>query len=319
MEPAVVQHYDDNVTLLGARPSQRTNPFIQNIALPTDGVVYVQDDEGTPPTVNDGSTPCFNPYENNANPPWAANSAECVYGDVYLEGELHGQLTVGSAANIMVTRDLTYWCADNGSSGAVQTNPSSLPACTTESTPDVLGLSAKYDVLISGNTGNAGNTNCSTSGYGDGTGAPTNTGTMIGGTSYPNDPKAVWPTLCNPQNVIIDAAVFGVQGSFGVENWDTTPQSGGAYLNGSDLSEYRGPFAYVGQTGYNKEFSFDQRLAYAAPPHVLPNGVPLWQQRLLCAVPECFLQRHRLRRQSPHRAAGAPSRDRVVRQAALGN
>jgi hypothetical protein len=177
----------------------------------------------------------------------------------------------------MVTRDLTYQCAD-GSGGASLSNPSSVPLCTSETTPDILGLSAKYEDLISGNNGNAGNTNCTSAGYGNGTGTPTNSGTVIGGTSYPNDPAAVWPTVCNPDNVIIDSAIFGVQGSFGVENWGTTPQSGNANLNGSDLSEFRGPFGYVGSSGYYKEFSFDQRLAYVTPPHILPAGVPLWQQ-----------------------------------------
>jgi hypothetical protein len=212
----------------------------------------------------------------------------CLEGDVYIEGELQGQLTVASQANIMITRDLTYQCAD-GSGGASLTNPSSLTACKNETVPDILGLSAKYDVLISGNTGNAGNADCIGNGYGDGTGTPTNSGTVIGGTLYTNDPAAVWPTLCNPQNVTIDGAVFAVQGSFGVENWDTTPQSGNANLNGSDLSEFRGPFGYVGSTGYYKEFSFDQRLAYASPPHILPAGVPLWQQNsyVLCPNAAC--------------------------------
>ena len=252
-----------------------THPFITGIAIPSDGVIYVQNYVGStvPPVPTDGSSPCFNPYQ-AAQP---ANSSECFEGDVYLEGELKGQLTIASQANIMVTRDLTYQCAD-GSGGASQSNPSSVSLCNSESTPDILGLSAKYDILISGNTGSAGSTDCITAGYGDGTGTPTNTGTVIGGTSYPNDPAAVWPTLCNPQNVIIDAAVFGVEGSLGAENWGTTPQSGDVYLNGSDLSEFRGPFGIVGSHGYYKEFTFDQRLAYVSPPHILPAGIPLWQQ-----------------------------------------
>ena len=146
-------------------------------------------------------------------------------------------------------------------------------------------MSAQYDVLISGNTGNP--PNCSTNEYGDGTGTPTNTGTKINNVSYPNDPKAVWPTLCNPQNVIIDSAVFALNGSFGVENWNTMPQSGNANFNGSDFSEYRGPFGISGSNGYNKEFSFDQRLAYALPPNLLPQGVSLWQNDtyVLCSPP----------------------------------
>lgn len=262
-----------------------STPFFTGIPIPTDGVIYVENYvSSTAPTVPaDGSSPCFNPYQAATT-----DTSVCDEGDVYLEGELQGQLTIASEANIMITRDLTYQCAD-GSGGASQSNPSTVSLCTSESTPDVLGLSAKYDILISGNTGNAGNTNCSTAGYGNGTGTPTNSGTVINGTSYPNDPAAVWPTVCNPQNVIIDAAIFGVQGSFGVENWSTTPQSGGAYMNGADLSEFRGPFGIVGSNGYNKEFSYDQRLAYVSPPHILPAGIPIWQQvnYVLCPNSSC--------------------------------
>ncbi|MGA2528183.1 MAG: hypothetical protein ABSG36_03355 [Acidimicrobiales bacterium] len=270
----------------GGSTFSASQPFITGIPIPTDGVVYVENFLGAPPSAldtssYDGSGPCFNPYQ-SALP---FNNPDCEEGDVYLEGELKGQLTVASQANIMITRDLTYQCAD-GAGGASLSNPSSVPLCTNETTPDILGLSAKYEDLISGNNGNAGNTNCTSAGYGNGTGTPTNSGTVIGGTNYPNDPAAVWPTVCNPDNVIIDSAIFGVQGSFGVENWGTTPQSGNANLNGSDLSEFRGPFGYVGSTGYYKEFSFDQRLAYVTPPHILPAGIPLWQQTNFVLCPD---------------------------------
>lgn len=274
-----------------------TNPFVTGIPLPSDGVVYVQDytipSGGSPPTVPaDGSSPCFNPYQ-SALP---VTSAQCYEGDVYVEGELHGQLTVGSSANIMVTRDLTDTCAvpnaGAGPIGSTRTDPSASPTCASQSTPDIIGLSAKYDVLISGNNPSnpAANTvDCVSSGFGDGTGAPANSGAVINGTSYPLDPAAVWPTLCNPTNVVIDAAVLALNGSFGIENWDTTPQSGGAYLNGSDLSEFRGPFGYVGMTGYNKEFSFDSRLQYAPPPHALSNTVTIWQEGnyVVCPTTSC--------------------------------
>ncbi|HLN05337.1 MAG TPA: hypothetical protein VK217_03585 [Acidimicrobiales bacterium] len=253
------------------------NPFITGIALPTDGVVYVEDYQlgSTLPTVpGDGSTPCFNPYEYADS----ATSPQCYEGDVYIEGELHGQLTVASSANIMVTRNLTYQCADGGG-GASATNPASVTACTSSATPDILGLDAKYDVLISHNDPGNPLASTATCTY-DGTGTPTNTGTRINGTSYPNDPNAVWPTVCDPNGsngIIVDAAVFALNGSFGDENWDQPPYSNYVNLNGTDLSFYRGPFGIEGTDGYEKNFSFDQRLEFATPPYALPGGVPLWQ------------------------------------------
>ena len=350
-----------------------TTPFITGIPLPSNGVVYVQNytlPTGSPaPSVNDGSYPCFNPYE--ASQP--ASSPQCLEGDVYIEGELHGQLTVASAANIMVTRDLTYACAD-GSGGASATDPSSVALCVSENTPDILGLSAKYDVLVSHNdpsNGDESTQDCVGKHFGDGTGSPTNTptaamlaaqpyasftvsgvkttsgkatatvtaggfpgvepGMTVTGTGYiaagttvvdisgntltlstaattatgsgtttltfqdpglQNDPAAVWPTLCDPigtNGVVVDAAVLALNGSFGVENWDDAPYSNYVNLNGTDLSEYRGPFGVVGSDGYEKSFSFDQRLQVIAPPYVIPGSVPLWQVEdyIVCPTSAC--------------------------------
>ena len=252
-----------------------TSPFIQGIPLPSDGVVYVQSCTGCswPTGFSDGSTPCPNPYQSAQAD---ATTAFCLEGDAYIEGELKGQLTVASAANIIITRNITYQCVD-GSGGALVTNPSAVTeqGCTTESTPDILGLSAQGDVVV------AHNQNGSNCPY-DGTGTPNNTGTRINGTSYPNDPYDVWPTLCDVNStgstsgIIVDAAVLALNGSFGTQNWNEQPYSGLVNLNGTDLSEYRGPFGTVLSTGYEKDVSYDSRLAYIEPPHVIPGSIPLW-------------------------------------------
>jgi hypothetical protein len=274
-----------------------SQPLVTGIALPTDGVVYVQDyiPQSTAPAVpSDGSTPCFNPYQ-VAMP---ANSAQCLEGDIYIEGDLNNQLTIGSAANIIVTRDLTYSCVDGGGA-ASGSNPVSVSACTNAVEPNVLGLSAKYDVLISGNEPTSSNPlenpqPCVANGFGDGTSATAVTATVkINGTSYSTtaDPPAVWPTVCDPQNVIIDASIFALNGSFGVENWSTTPYSdaGNANLNGADLSFFRGPFGIDGADGYIKQFSFDARLAYLSSPHIFVDPLPIWQSStyVACANTSC--------------------------------
>jgi len=274
-----------------------SNPFISGIPLPSDGVVYVQNytSSVTPTVPSDGSSPCFNPYQYAQQ----ADSSQCLEGDVYIEGELHGQLTVASAANIMITRDLTYQCAD-GSGGASATDPSSVTGggCTTEAAPDILGLSAKYDVVVSHNDpslASASTQDCINKGFGDGTGSPVNqksgsfAGTVLDGTYYANDPAAVWPTVCDPTNIIVDAAVLALNGSFGTENWDDSPYSQFVNLNGTDLSEYRGPFGIEGQDGYEKDFNYDTRLAYISPPYAIPGAVPIWQvdDYIVCSSSSC--------------------------------
>jgi len=354
-------------TCSGGSTFSTASPFIQNIALPPDGVIYVQNytlpNGASAPSVNDGSSPCFNPYEVTS----PANSDQCLEGDTYVEGELHGQLTIGSAANIIITRDLTDNCVD-GTGSAVVTNPDTVSGCATENSPDVLGLSAKYDVIVAHNNPvdqvTQSSQDCLGNGFGDGTGTPVNTptGSMLAGNPYngqavsnvkvtsgsnqvtlsfggnftndgivagtdvnvsgtgipagttvadvnggtltlsqnatasngsvtlnftdpglQNDPAAVWPTLCDTtgsSGIYIDAAVFALNGSFGVQNWDQSPFSNYVNLNGTDLSEYRGPFGTFGggggTSGYEKKISFDQRLDFISPPYVLPGSVPLW-------------------------------------------
>ena len=115
-----------------------------NPSLNQSGVIYVQSEQPTgtgcsncgyqtPPAVSTvdpthlalptGAT-CINPYYYNL----AANSPQCTEGDAIVEGELQGQVTLATSADIIVSRDLTYQCAD-GSGGATTTDPSSVAAC----------------------------------------------------------------------------------------------------------------------------------------------------------------------------------------------
>jgi len=325
--------------------------YVQNYTLPTGA---------SAPVVNDGSAPCFNPYQVAS----AADSQQCLEGDAYVEGELKGQLTIASAANIIITRNLTYNCVD-GSGAASETNPDAVSGCATETNPDVLGLSAKYDVLNAHNDPSDQVTqdtqDCATNSFGDGTGTPVNTPTSsmlsgnpyngttvsgvhvtsgnanvtvsgggfsgvpagasvsVSGTGIPanttvadvngntltlsqnatatnnnvtltftdpglkNDPAAIWPTLCDTVNssasspgIFVDAAIFALNGSYGDQNWNLGPYDNYVNLNGTDLSQFRGPFGIVGTAGYEKRISFDQRLSFISPPYIIPGSVPLW-------------------------------------------
>jgi len=49
--------------------------------------------------------------------------------------------------------------------------------------------------------------------------------------------------------IYVDAAVFALNGSLGDQNWDDAPLAGYVNLNGTDLSQYRGPFGVSGGGG----------------------------------------------------------------------
>ena len=137
VEPALEQHDHDDVGLLesastfsAANPVHHRHPACRPTASSTCRTTPCRPVPTAPSRRTTARTPCFNPYQ-SAQP---ANSPQCLEGDVYIEGELHGQLTVASAANIMVTRDLTYACAD-GSGGASATDPSSVARRARARTP----------------------------------------------------------------------------------------------------------------------------------------------------------------------------------------
>ena len=160
---------------------------------------------------------CINPYYYNL----AANSSQCTEGDAIVEGELQGQVTLTTSADIIVSRDLTYQCAD-GSGGATTTDPSSVAACNSSSTSnDVLGLLANEDFLIAHPPGLDGNydTHCTD----DGTEANPGISNVVPWSCQIANPSG--GSL--PGGVVVDAAVVTLNGSTYVPNFTRAPASGG--------------------------------------------------------------------------------------------
>ncbi len=237
-----------------------TNPFITGIPLPSDGVVYVQSYQptgGIAPTVlptapawaATNPTQCFNPYLYSDSP----SRPQCYEGDVYIEGELHGQLTVASAANIIITRDLTYYCVDASRGAPSSTDPSSVSACTSSATPDILGLSAEGEVLISANDPAQTPSSDSLCTY-DGTGTPPSSGCHHQRQALLDidDPQASGPGCATPapRRPAVRASPAS---SSTLPSSPSEARSGsrtgtrhriraGRNLEGTDLSEFRGPF-----------------------------------------------------------------------------
>ena len=262
-----------------------------NPSLNQSGVIYVQSEQPTgtgcsncgnqTPTVSaisdasvvypSGAT-CINPYYYNL----AASSPQCVEGDAIVEGELQGQVTLTTSADIIVSRDLTYQCAD-GSGGATTTDPSSVVACNSSSTSnDVLGLLANEDFLIAHPPGLDGNydTPCTD----DGT--ETNPGIS---NVVPWSCQITNPSGGNlPDGVVVDAAIVTLNGSTYVPNFTAGGDLGDMYQNGTNINYYPGFNGVGGSTwnnissGYNQLLSYDLRLSYLNPPHLLQATDTVW-------------------------------------------
>jgi hypothetical protein len=91
-------------------------------------------------------------------------------------------------------------------------------------------------------------------------------------------------SLNNPN---ISAAILSVQHSFRVQNWAAGAPLGNLSINGAIAQKYRGPVGtFSGNTsvsGYNKVYTYDQRLKYLEPPKFLDPvssqwGVATWAE-----------------------------------------
>lgn len=280
-------------TACGSGQFSPSHAWVTDIAMPTDGVLY---DQNVPESSTDpnywsanalnaitsastscatGSQTCVDPPDGETtasstcfiNPEYPSSTADtspCTEGDLYVGGELNGQLTMGADQNVFITRDLSYSCAQ--SSGVPATTLGS--ACQSESTPDLLGLYANKDILFSHPVSSSG-TNDSTCSDWSGT-SPTDTVADV-------EPNC---DVTSTNGAVVDAVLIALNGSFGIQNYNDGAALGDMNVNGADIAEYRGPFGVFDSNGYldgyDKTFNYDTRLSYLAPPYAISPTNANW-------------------------------------------
>jgi len=215
-------------------------------ALPVGGVIYVQN---VPSTTTDANYTSGCPYTVNsrAHPlgmPIATdlNTYGCRNGDLFVEGTLKGQLTIAAENNIVITWHLLYQGGTGGS--------------------DLLGLVANNFVEIyhpaSCPSGNS--SSCSLN------------------ANFPNE-TARNAKFTEPN---IYAANLSVNHSVRVQLWDRGSSLGTLHIRGILAQRYRGPVGTNSNgsvaSGYAKDYVYDQRLKYLAPPKFLDPVASQWEQ-----------------------------------------
>lgn len=218
-------------------------------------------------------------------------------GDVFVSDNPHlggvsGQLTIGSANNIVVTGNLEY--LDCGASfNSTVTHPC---AFSTTGTNDVLGLIATNYVEVN----HPIKPTCQTTRGRN----PTTTCTGVS-TSSVLEPTCATATLgtpaaalCNPGPLTIDAAILALNHSFTVNNeglvgtetlrtgrkatvvYGVGSPEGTLTVYGSMDQDWRGAVGVFDTTGitsgYSKYYDWDSRIAVITPPHYLTPGTPSW-------------------------------------------
>jgi hypothetical protein len=221
------------------------------------------------------------------------------YGNVFVSGTLHGQLTIAAANDIYITPynpTKSFSQSSASYTGGLWYDQRLTGNPTTDSSnPDLLGLIANYNVRILGSDW-PDNSNPPTAPYFKNT----NTDTLNGDDINPLEPYTY--NSLNPNDgqthpdITVQAAVMTVNGVFEAEGWnggtyDAAADPAGAkwqgvtynWLGGTGvkghmdltgsyiLSEdgYFAEYGYVQDHGYSENDIYDSRLLYELPPHFL--------------------------------------------------
>ncbi|HYA67289.1 MAG TPA: hypothetical protein VED63_01030 [Acidimicrobiales bacterium] len=214
------------------------------VAMPTAGVVFA---ENCPVTTVCNST-AYNPLSAAGE----TGVGGATVGDAIVQGQVSGPVTVGAENNIVVDGNLCYSDDVSGSPSNCTSAPSTTPASV-----DVLGLVALNYVEI--NHPLSGGADAATCPAGLGNGNPT----------------------CDLSNPIVDAVILALNHSFIVDNYSSGASLGTLTINGTIDQDWRGPVATVNGsgtvvTGYSKNYVYDSRMEYLAPPYYLNPGTSQW-------------------------------------------
>jgi hypothetical protein len=200
----------------------------------TNGVIYISSAQA--PVCAENYTPF------SANSTYGANLG-C--GNVYVSGYYNMAITIASDNDVIIAGNI--WPGSSATN--YQTSTGALGGTPTGG--NLLGLIANNFVRIE----HPVSSDRGTTAFSCGTGANITSGT--------------YQTLNNP---FIYAAVLAVQHSFIVDNYDCGSSPGTLTVIGAIAQLYRGPVGSGSSsvsTGYGKNYTYDDRLAYAEPPYFL--------------------------------------------------
>ena len=219
--------------------------------LPSNGVIFVQN---VPSTTTDANFTNGCPYNVNGRShplglPIASDVTAygCRNGDAFVEGTLNGQLTIAADNNIDITWNLQY----QGGTGGT----------------DLLGLVANnyleiwHPVSCASGTSSACNLNV----------------------NFPGE-TARGTAFTSPQ---VQAAILSVNHGFRVQNWPIGSPLGSLSVTGAIAQRFRGAVGTVSgstiNSGYTKNYVYDQRLKYLSPPKFLDPvasawGIAIWKE-----------------------------------------
>ncbi|MCP2029970.1 hypothetical protein L1277_000034 [Okibacterium sp. HSC-33S16] len=162
--------------------------------------------------------------------PWAEPAHYgCRNGDAYIKGKLGGQVSVAAENYVYVTGDLTY----------------------SDETADMLGIVGQNAVWV--------------------------WNPLICEEYYSNNGNGAKNGTCKenkrefslPKNRTISGAILSVAHTFMVQNYDLEDSRGKLTVKGAISQKFRGTVATTSGSGYVKDYNYDPRFRFMAPPKFL--------------------------------------------------
>lgn len=228
-------------------------------------------------------------------------------GNLFISGELEGQLTIGAANNIYITHDdPTNWYdynnADFYDSSTTPPQPPNSYYWNGRNNP----YPEKGGITYKNTTFNISSDKVERTAKGkDMVGLIANNDILVLHYGWPKMPdgygnywdfqwrkKTSWfgrfiewersNTNKNtydvgPRTVNIEAALFSVGGGFGYEDYNSGPRKGNIELWGNITQKERLPVGTINSTGYNKIYRHDPRMFYDYPPRILEPANAGWE------------------------------------------
>lgn len=248
---------------------------------PSNGVIYV-----------DGST--------SASYPYTTSKFNRSLGNVFVSGQLQGQLTIACSNDIFITawdpidwrgpwpkKDATGFGSYTYTGGVSYLSSSTdfnqiftggewdHTEITGSNRDDMLGLVADNNIQILHYSWPAQLSDMSKGSHI----IISNNGWTEGKVqTFPSqyDYSASGPDSA-AANILIHAALFTTRGSFGYEKPDRGPSKGEITLYGSIAQHNRGVIGLIGASGYDKNYTHDPRMLYTSPPNYIEPANTGWQ------------------------------------------
>jgi hypothetical protein len=209
------------------------------IAVPSDGVVYVQNGAG-----------CSNSY----SPFTTTYPGTSGCGNAIVDtgsSSYSGQLTIAAENDVIIDGNIRR----------------------TSSSADLLGLIANNFIRVKHPVCENGDLDCAGT-----TGIPGSITEEAGKNDCDadNDRNNAVNGNGTTSNITIDAALLAIDHSFIVDHYDCGSSLGTLTVNGAISQKFRGAVGTTGGTGYIKDYNYDDRLRFQEPPHFFDPVQSAW-------------------------------------------